>query len=275
MKDRANLDWPIAVADGVYWIGFQEEISRLRCNPYLIVEGNQAVLIDGGGRPDFAVVMMKILQTGISPKQIVALIYQHYDPDLCGSMQNVVDICDHPNLQILSASSNNAFLSYYLGRDKQHLLTSIPDHDGAFTFNGRTLNFFRTPYAHSSGSFITYDSKTKVLFTSDLFGSYSATWDLFQELAEECATCRDCKRCTARKIDCPIPDIENFHRTIMPCKKSLDYAMSVIRKLDVSIIAPQHGSVFTQQRDISLLIGKLEALDNVGIDAFYPKTILS
>jgi hypothetical protein len=43
------------------------------------------LVIDGGSRPDFATVMIKIMQTGIAPKQIQALVYQHYDPDLCGS----------------------------------------------------------------------------------------------------------------------------------------------------------------------------------------------
>ncbi|HNY73845.1 MAG TPA: hypothetical protein PKL55_09925, partial [Syntrophales bacterium] len=32
---------------------------------------------------------------------------------------------------------------------------------------------------HAGGRIITYDTKTKALFTSDLFGSFSKTWDLY------------------------------------------------------------------------------------------------
>jgi len=43
--------------------------------------------------------------------------------------------------------------------------------------------------------------------------------------------------------------------------------MNVIKNLDINIIAPQHGSVFTNKRDIYFLIKKLESLDRVGIDS--------
>ena len=104
---------PIKITEGIYWVGFYEEVTNLHCNPYLIVEGDKAVLIDAGSRPDFATVMMKILQTGIDPDDIAALIYQHFDPDLCGSMPNVVDMCENKDLRILSDASNNIFINYY------------------------------------------------------------------------------------------------------------------------------------------------------------------
>ena len=51
----------IEIADGVYWIGFNDPQSGLHCNPYLVIDNHEAVVIDGGSRPDFATVMMKIL----------------------------------------------------------------------------------------------------------------------------------------------------------------------------------------------------------------------
>ena len=259
---------PIEIAEKIYWVGFHEKLSNFHCNPYLMVEGDQAVLIDAGSRPDFAIVMLKILQTGIAPEQITALIYHHYDPDLCGSMSNMVDIGNNPNLIILSDPSNNTFLSYYIEREKRALLQSIDEHGMEFTFGGRSLRFFKTPYAHSAGSFVTYDIKTKTLFSSDLFGSHSIQWELFLSLDDDCYVCEDYDHCIRQKKYCPLPDILEFHKNVMTSEKALRYAMGVIGNLDLELIAPQHGSILNKKKDIYFLIEKLGALKGVGIDSF-------
>ena len=266
MSQRNKHDRPIQVADGVFWVGFRDEKSNLTCNPYLIVEGDQAVLIDSGSRTDFAGVMMKILQAGVDPQQIVGLIYQHYDPDLCGSLPNFVDMCDHPSLKVLSEKNNNVFISFYMHRDKYHLLESIDTNAYTFSLNGRMLEFIPTPYSHSPGSFVTYDKKTQTVFTSDLFGSYSILWDLFLELKEECYACLDYNECPNLELTCPVKDILAFHKEMMPCKKALRNAMTIIKKLSVKCIAPQHGSILHKKEDISFAIRKLETLERVGID---------
>lgn len=262
--DRYNR--PIEIADGIFWVGPHEKTTNLHCNPYLIVEGDRAVLIDAGSRPDFAVVMMKILQTGISPEQIVALIYQHPDPDLCGSMSNMVDICANPELRIMSETENNVFISYYLEKDKRNLLTAINDSGYALEFNGRVLQFFKTPYAHFAGSFITLDVRTKTLFTSDLFGSIASRWELFTNFTEACHACLDYKHCANGWECCPRQEIMNFHKVVMPSEKALRYAMAVVGKLDFDVIAPQHGGVLKKKKDIDLLVASLSALTGVGID---------
>ncbi len=266
MNRQKAYDHPVEIADHIYWVGFDEKASNIHCNPYLVIEGNQAVLIDAGSRPDFATVMMKILQTGIAPEQILALIYHHPDPDLCGSMSNMVDICANPALKILSESHNNIFLSYYIEREKRGILKSIDEHDFTFSFNGRVLHFIKTPYAHAAGSFVTYDEKTKTLFTSDLFGSESRQWDLFLRLPEDCPACGDHRRCIDERGFCPLKDILEFHKKVMPSEMALKYAADVIGRLDVKVIAPQHGSVFTERRDIDFLIKRLGSLKGVGID---------
>ncbi|MBN2438159.1 MAG: MBL fold metallo-hydrolase [Deltaproteobacteria bacterium] len=265
---QQSYDRPIEIADKIFWVGFHEKLSNLHCNPYLMVEGDHAVVIDAGSRPDFAVVMMKILQTGIAPEQILALIYHHVDPDLCGSLSNMVDICNNPELIVLSEPNNNMFISYYIEQEKRALLRSIDDHGLVFNFGERTLRFFKTPYAHNAGSFVTYDTRTKTLFSSDLFGSLSRQWELFVELEDACYVCEDYDRCIKRKKYCPLPDIFEFHKKVMPSEKALRHAMDVIKKLDIEMIAPQHGSIFNKKKDIDFIIKKLGSLQGVGIDAF-------
>jgi flavorubredoxin len=265
-----KYDRPVPIAEGIFWVGVRDNTASPFCNPYLIVQDGQAVLIDAGSRTDFAVVMMRILQAGIDPGQIVALIYQHYDPDLCGSMPNFIDMCDYPDLKIFSERGNITFLSYYIHKDRYPLLSSINDDNFQFTFNSRSLRFITTPYAHSQGSFVTYDEKTRTLFTSDIFGSFSTRWDLFLELEEACQTCSDYQNCPNGKTFCPLPDIIRFHQAVMPCKKALRHAIGKIKDIDIDTIAPQHGSIINREADIRLVADTLASLDGVGIDGVVP-----
>jgi flavorubredoxin len=212
--------------------------------------------------------MMKILQAGLQPGQIKALIYHHYDPDLCGSMPNFVDIIDDPSLKILSDPLDRIFLTYYIGKENHPLLRAVSFTEKGFSFNGRKLLFTSTPYCHNAGNFVTYDAKTKTLFSSDLFGSFSKTWDLHINLSESCYTCRDYRHCPNKRSYCPLPDIIKFHQKIMPSGKALKYAMDQIRPLDIEIIAPQHGGIISKKEDIAFLIDKLANLERVGIDAY-------
>ncbi len=267
MSDNEQIDYPIQVADGIYWVGSHDQGFRLYCNPYLIVEDNRAVLIDGGSRSDFARVMMKILQVGIDPKNIVALVYQHYDPDLCGSMSNLIDLCDNPDLKILSTKDNNTFLSFYIHKDRFGLQEDIESVGHCFTLGKRTLRFIATPYAHNGGSFVTYDETTRTMFSSDLFGSfYYQNKDIFFRLDSHCYTCTSIHNCPHGKKYCPLLAVDQFHRMVMPCEKALHYAMGQIGRFDIDLVAPQHGNLLDNRKDIDLLIKRLSVIKKVGID---------
>lgn len=261
-----NIDYnrPVKIAEGIYWIGFSDKESGLHCNPYLIVEGDEAVVIDGGSRPDFPTVMMKVLQTGVNPSSIKALIYQHFDPDLCGSLPDFEDIIGRDDLEIISEKSNNVFIRHYFVSSK---LLAIDDMGCSFKFaSGREFQFIKTPYAHAAGSFVTFDKQTGTLFTSDLFGSYGLEWELFLNLGKECRACSDYDNCPNGRTHCPLQDILNFHRKLMPSERILKWAMEQIAGVPFSMIAPQHGSVIYRPDDLVLVCEKLASLKGVGID---------
>ena len=263
-KDDIDLESSVEIAEGVYWVGFYDEQAGLHCNPYLIVDNDEAIVIDGGSRPDFATVMMKILQTGIAPNQIVALLYQHYDPDLCGSIPNFEDIIKRKDLKIISDSANLMFIRHYSVTTS---LLPISKINYQYTFSsGRTLQFTRTPYAHSGGSIVTFDPQSGILFTSDLFGSLGLEWELFLNLKPECMDCVGHARCPAGRNSCPIQDILNFHKSVMPSEKALRYSLEQILDIPFSMIAPQHGSIISNPEIFRYVFGLLASLKGVGID---------
>lgn len=252
---------PVSIAEGIYWVGYTDENRGLHCNPYLIIEGNEAVLIDGGNRDDFSNVMLKILRTGLEPSQITRLIYQHYDPDLCGSLPQLEAIINTDSLRIISHRENNVFIHYYSNKTE---MLDFHDLGGRFDFaTGRRLEFYPIPYCHQPGSFATYDTKTKTLFSGDLFGSFDTIWSLILQLDENCLTCESPAACS---LKCPFDGIVKFHQTVMPSNRALSHGLDILEKLDIERIAPQHGSIICKKKEIGLAIRKLRAIGNVGID---------
>lgn len=267
MKNRElNHQQTIEISDNVYWVGFLDENVGLHCNPYLIVDGDEAVLIDSGSRGDFSTVMLKIMRAGTSPSNIRRLIYQHYDPDLCGNVLHMEAVINSPNLKIISHRENNVFISYYAARSPMLCIEEIGLH---FEFSsGRRLEFIHTPFVHAPGSFMTYDTKTGVLFSSDIFGSYDYSWSLYTGIDEHCRRCIGKDHCPRTNDRCQLSGIKDFHKRVMPSTKALNYALDRIEELDVSLIAPQHGSILDSGVSRAVVIGHLRSLDCVGFDCF-------
>ena len=273
LNSNIDLQRPVKLAEDVYWVGFYDEEAGIQCNPYLIIDGDEGVLIDGGSRPDFPTVMMKILQTGLPPGMISTLIYQHYDPDLCGSLPNLEDIINRPTLKILSHSHNNFFIRHYMVRSKLYCIDQIGRK--LQLKSGRTLRFIPTPFSHASGSFMTYDEKSGILFSSDIFGSYSKRavgMSLFGELPDVCHTCDDKDAgldgyiCASAAAPCPLTPMFKWRREIMTSNKALRHALKLTDATAPSALAPQHGHVLTREMDIRLITRRLMELGNIGID---------
>ncbi len=254
----------IKIADGIYWVGYADSNAGLHCNPYLIVEGDEAVLIDGGGRDDFSTVMLKVIRTGVQPSQITRLIYQHYDPDLCGSLPQLEAIINTDELRIISHKENNIFIHYYSSKTPKLDFRNLDSH---FDFaSGRRLEFYPTPYCHEPGSFVTYDTQTKTLFSSDIFGSFDQQWKLFLQLTDECRECLNIDVCPKSFEMCPVKGIRQFHQTVMTSNLAAKSALQTIAALDIERIAPQHGSIIAHKEDVKAIIRHLSMTKNVGIE---------
>lgn len=259
-----NYDNAIEIINGIYWVGYNDAENGLHSNPYLMLEGEEAIVIDGGSRPDFSTVLMKIIQTGINPNHIVRLIYQHYDPDLVGSVSNFESVIHNHELEIISQRQNNIFIQHYSVESKLNCINKMKNSWGFRT--GRRLRFINTPYAHSPGSFMTYDEESKTLFSSDIFGSYDKAWDLYLEIGGSCKTCKDINHCPDGRKYCFLPGIIRFHQIIMTSKDALHAALNKVKVFDVEIIAPQHGSLIKGKESIKFIIEKLLEQDDIGID---------
>ena len=159
---------PVKFAENTYWVGSDAEEGILRCHSYLIIDGDEAVLIDPGSPLNFDTVYQKI--TSLIPiKNIRYIVLSHQDPDVCSS----VPLFEQNGFEgELATHWRTSVLTKYYGTKSSYYLVDQNKFQLQFS-SGRVLDFIATPYLHFPGAIMVYDPLTMILFSSDLFGAFS------------------------------------------------------------------------------------------------------
>jgi len=226
----------VAIAKDVYWVGVYIENDTFQCHTYLIVDGDESVLIDSGSMLEFAEVKKKI-ESVIDIKNIKYMVAHHQDPDVCANMPAFEEAIGRDDLQIISHSRNFALIKHYALKSKFYV---IEEHNFSLKTKSFDFEFVTTPYAHAPGAFVTYLRDRKILFSSDIFGGLEESWHLYAN-------------------EHYFEEIKLFHENYMPSQDILNYSLDKIEKLDLQLIAPQHGSII-QQEYIQKVIDELKEL---------------
>ncbi len=216
----SKYDNALEIAPGVYWVGFYDKNAGFHCNPYLLVDGDEAVLFDAGTKPHYEIIMRKIMEV-VNPINITHIVLHHQDPDLCAAVPDMERLCS-PDLKIVSSWRAGVLIAYY-GIKSEFYYVDRNNYQLKLK-SGRTLKFIPTPFCHCPGSIVTFDEKTGVLFSSDLFGAFSFNWDI-------------------EAGPYYMEAMKAFHEPYMASKEILRRSIERIQKYPVKIIAPQHGSV--------------------------------
>ncbi len=205
---------------GIHWVGIRDK-DPFHLNPYLIVDGDEAVLVDVGGLHTAEAVLARVKEV-IDLDQIVYIIAHHQDPDVTSAI-NMIKPLVNKKCKVVAHSRISVLLKHYGSGFEFY---NVDEEDWQLTFGkGRKLTFAHTPYLHSPGAIVTYDKKTATTFTSDLFGGVTPDWDLYAD--EETKS-----------------ELDSFHISYMPSTEILRSGLANIKKLGrIKKIAPQHGSV--------------------------------
>jgi signal transduction histidine kinase len=228
----------IEIADNIYWVGMYLENDPFQCHPYFIKNGDESILIDPGSMLEFSETMKKVKSIA-DLKSIKYIILHHQDPDLAAAVPEIEKLIDRDDLLIVTHSRISLLIKHYLISSDYY---KIDHHNNQLiTSSGFKLDFTMTPYCHSPGAFVSYEPKTKTLFSGDIFGGIEESWDFY---ADETYFLK----------------AKQFHQEYMPSKDIFNYALKKIEQLDIDLIAPQHGSII-QKPYIRNLIEDMKNLD--------------
>ena len=229
-NEQYNPNDPIEIAPGVFHLGVQDATNSFSNIPYLIVDGDEALILDpGSAKPEFYATVLRKVHAIINPKQIKYMVVQHQDPDLCAALPLFEKIVD-PDVKIMAPLESQILLQHY---GCIHDTLPVDDGDVLTMKNGRTIVFAMIPYCHFIGSMVTYDVQTKLLFSSDAFGGFTGRNNLY---ADE---------------DYPT-QLTMFLGQYLGSKRALEYALKRVELLDktngVEMICPQHGCLIKKEQ---------------------------
>lgn len=227
-EKNVDMDKAVEIAPDIYWIGWAEKEGAFRSNPYMIKDGDETVLLDPGSLQHFPIVLQKVAQ--VAPlNSIKYIILHHQDPDLCSNTPKFEELVYGlgGRLKIVTHSRAWFLIPFYGTRSEFY---RVDEEEWKLTLkSGRTLRFIFTPYLHFPGAIMTYDEKSKILFSSDVFGGISFDWALYAK-------------------EWYLEAVKAFHENYMAHSDYLRNAMEKLERLDISMICPQHGSIIPREK---------------------------
>jgi len=228
----------IEIADSIYWVGMYLENDPFQCHPYFIKNANESILVDPGSMLEFEETIRKVKSIA-NINSIKYIILHHQDPDLAAAVPEIEKLINRDDLLIVTHSRISVLIKHYLIRSDYY---EVDKNDNKLvTSTGLKLDFLTTPYCHSPGAFVSYEPKSKTLFSGDIFGGIEESWEFYAD-------------------ETYFDKAKQFHQEYMPSKDIFNYALSKIEKLDIELIAPQHGSII-KKGFIKNLIDDMKNLD--------------
>lgn len=213
---------------GHKWIALVRDPNRpdylIDTNEYLVVDGNDAILLDPGGNEIFPAVF-SALSTEFDPRKIDKLFSSHQDPDIISSLSLWLEF--NPKIKCYISWLWSSFVPHFGGNAETFV--SIPDGGIDIMVGSQRLQAIPAHYLHSSGNFHLYDPKAKILFSGDVGAALMPPGEdsLFVE-----------------DFDRHIRHAEGFHRRWMGSDKAKRDWCNRVSQLDIEMMCPQHGAIY-------------------------------
>ncbi len=164
-----NSDQPMRLAGDVWWVGARLDDDLFQCHAYFIDNGDDSVLLDPGSPLTIGQTLDKVAQIA-DVDSIRYLVCHHPDPDIAASLPWLSDLLTRHDVEVVTEWRAQALLKHYGHRFDYY---RVEEHDWKVPLGaGRDLEFQLTPYLHFPGAMVSYDTGTRTLFSSDLFGGF-------------------------------------------------------------------------------------------------------
>ena len=168
------------VSEKIYWVGGNDRrLERFEnmfpipkgvsYNSFLILDKKTALIdtVDSAIRDQY---MENILHV-LGGRTLDYLIINHMEPDHCGNIEDLLRI--FPDLKIVGNAKTFQFFEQFYKTKKPENYHKVVEGD-KLELGEHTLNFYMMPMVHWPEVMATYESKEKILFSADAFGTFGA-----------------------------------------------------------------------------------------------------
>jgi flavorubredoxin len=194
-------------------------------NQYLIIAEEEGILLDPGGRVMFPTILDSV-RAHIALDDISYLFLSHQDPDVASSLHEWMSVS---HAKVLISKWWVRFVSLFGITDFGRI---VAIEDGGMKLelkNGAHLKILPAHYLHSPANLCVYDPVSKILFSGDIGAAIFPDDEGYAEVTDFASHTRF---------------MEGFHRRYMGSAATLRAWVAMVRRLDIEMIAPQHGAIF-------------------------------
>lgn len=155
------------------------------------------------------------------------VVVNHMEPDHTGALKTLTRIA--PNIEIICTPVATPMLESYYGIHNN--IREVKDGE-KISIGEHELSFHHTPLVHWPETMVTYDSKSGVMFSCDVFGGYGAMTEVLFD--DECS---DMDGYTAESL-------RYYTNIIAKFSPQVSKVIDKLKALSPKIIAPSHGLVW-------------------------------
>ncbi|WP_319561000.1 MBL fold metallo-hydrolase [Marispirochaeta sp.] len=209
----------------VIWLGWDEDVSSgaIQTNQYLIVNSGKGILLDPGGVHLFSRVV-SVVSRFISLDDVESIFFSHQDPDVSSGIALWLGVT---NAQVYIHDIWRRFVPHF-GLVDQSRITPLNDDGGTIALGSVSLQLVPAHFLHSAANFSLYDPRSRILFSGDIGTAVFPEGKEYPEVDD---------------FDTHTRLMKSFHQRAMGSNRAAARWLETCSRLDVSILAPQHGAM--------------------------------
>lgn len=227
----------VKITDSIYYVGVNDRTKDLfeslwplpmgvSYNSYLIVDEKIALIdtVDICYSEQF----FRQIERIIGDRPIDYLIIDHMEPDHSGSIGMLKE--KYPDIQIVGNKVTFRMFKAYYPHIQQGLV-EVKEGD-TLSLGGRELTFVMAPFVHWPEVMFTFDTKDKVLFSADAFGTFGTLDGNVMDYS--------------MNLDRYFEEMYRYYACIVgKYGKNVQKVLPKIKEIDVKTICSTHGPVWT------------------------------
>ena len=238
------------VTDGIHWVGANDRrIAKFEnmfpvprgvsYNSYVILDEKTALMDTADS--SVAERFMENVEAVLDGRTLDYLVVQHMEPDHCANIGAIIE--KYPEVTVVGNAKTMQMIGQFYSGTKAENTLLVKEGD-KLSLGEHELNFVTAPMVHWPEVMVTYESKEKILFSADAFGTFGAlNGTLFDdEIFFDAVWMEDARRYYTNIVGKYGPQVQAL------LKKAAG--------LDIAMICPLHGPVW--RNDLELLLEKYD-----------------
>lgn len=238
------------VTDGIHWVGANDRrIAKFEnmfpvprgvsYNSYVILDEKTALMDTADS--SVAERFMENVEAVLDGRTLDYLVVQHMEPDHCANIVAIIE--KYPEVTVVGNAKTMQMIGQFYSGTKAENTILVKEGD-KLSLGEHELNFVTAPMVHWPEVMVTYESKEKILFSADAFGTFGAlNGTLFDdEIFFDAVWMEDARRYYTNIVGKYGPQVQAL------LKKAAG--------LDIAMICPLHGPVW--RNDLELLLEKYD-----------------